>query len=99
MMGDPVIAKMYKGRPAPVEKIVGTDYLATALNRDKIGRDVRKRVVDLACGHKTVTKNRTKAPCQECRRMMLDGEDYEAFRRQRGLSTFDDSGKDPAHDR
>lgn len=84
-MGDPELAakmKSYWKKP-PVEKIVATDFLATALNRAKLGPDHCKRIVDLACGHKAVTRNARTAPCETCHKMILDGEDYEAFRNRR----------------
>ena len=65
---------------APVEQIVRTDILATAINRQKLGSDIRKRIVDLECGHKEITTNITRAPCSQCHAMILNGEDYEAFR-------------------
>ncbi len=82
--GDPELAatmRRLKVR-APVEKIVDTDYLATALNRESIGPDLCKRVVILDCGHRIVTRNRRRAPCPTCHAMILNGEDYEAFRRR-----------------
>lgn len=82
---DPELAKRMRELkvPAPVEKIIRTDILATAFNQSKLGKNPLNRVVDLECGHKTVTKNMNRAPCHECHRMILDGEDYEAFRNRR----------------
>ena len=80
--GDPVLAKYMRdaGVKAPVERIIGTDFLITAFNRGRLGHDMIKRVVDLECGHKTITKNRRRAPCEICHEMILNGEDYHAFR-------------------
>jgi hypothetical protein len=81
-MGDPELAKIMKRvwKNPPVERIVRTDWLATSINRDKLGEDMCKRIVDLACGHKAVTRNAKTCPCKECHKMILDGEDYDAFR-------------------
>lgn len=84
--GDPVLAatmRRFKVK-APVERIVRTDDLATALNRDKLGSNMMKRVVDLECGHKAVTTNQKRVSCGTCHEMILNGEDYEAFRFRRG---------------
>lgn len=81
-MGDPKLAetmKRYWKKP-PVERIVQTDWVATSLNRSQLGADLRKRIVDLACGHKEVTINARSCPCSTCHKMILDGEDYDAFR-------------------
>lgn len=64
--------------PAPVEQIAYTDWLLTALNREKLGE--RRRVVVLACGHHEVTANSRSCRCAKCHAMILNGEDYEAFR-------------------
>lgn len=86
-MGDPVLAAAMRAMSinakAPVEKIIRTDWLATAVNRGKLGPDHCKRIVDLACGHKAVTRNARTCPCKDCHKMILDGEDYEAFRNRR----------------
>lgn len=81
-MGDPELAKFYREThpKPPVENIVETDVMATALNRSKLGDNFLKRVVILACGHREITTNKKRAPCRTCHKMMLDGEDYEAFR-------------------
>lgn len=81
-MGDPELAatmRRFKVK-APVEKIVRTNYLATALNRAQLGADYCNRIVELACGHREVTRNARSCPCSTCHKMILDGEDYEAFR-------------------
>jgi len=84
-MGDPELAatmRRYWKKP-PIEKITATDFLATAINRETLGVDMCKRIVDLACGHKVVTRNARTCPCTICHKMILDGEDYEAFRNRR----------------
>ncbi len=80
--GDPILAKTMRdaGIKAPIERILGTDHLATAFNRKKLGRNLLNRIVDLECGHRVITTNRKRAPCYECHEMILNGEDYEAFR-------------------
>ncbi len=84
-MGDPELAAFQKRfwKKPPVEKIVQTDWLATALNRAKLGPDHCKRVVDLACGHKAVTRNAKSCPCKACHKMILNGEDYDLWRNHR----------------
>lgn len=83
--GDPVLAAEMRrlGVKAPVENIVHTDWLATALNREKLGPDIRKRIVKLECGHEEVTTNLTRCPCTKCHQLILDGKDYDAFRNHR----------------
>ncbi len=72
--------------PRLVERIVRTDILMTAFNRSKLGsRTPRRRVVELACGHRIVTTAAHRARCMRCeemlRRSVTDGsEDYESFR-------------------
>jgi len=58
-MGDPVLAETMRRfwKKPPVEKIVATDFLATSLNRATLGTDLCKRIVDLECGHKAVTRS------------------------------------------
>lgn len=84
-MGDPELAATMKRfwKKPPIENIVGTDWLATSLNRSQLGPDLCKRIVDLACGHKAVTRNARTCPCLDCHKMILDGEDYDAFRNLR----------------
>lgn len=70
--------------PRLFERITRTDILTTALNRDRLG-DVLNRVVELACGHRTVTKALTRARCLRCEEMLRRSiesgdEDYESFR-------------------
>lgn len=84
-MGDPELAAMMRRvwkRP-PVERIVRTEHLATALNRDKLGKNLANRIVLLECGHMQVTRNAKTAPCTQCHKMILAGEDYDAFRNRR----------------
>lgn len=79
MTGDPKLAAMMQRLkpPVPVERIVETDIFLTVVNHlDLAGR----RVVLLACGHKAITANSARARCHECYRMIMKGEDYEAFR-------------------
>ena len=79
---DEVLAEKMRslGVKAPVEKIVVTDYLLTAVNRDRLGADMRRRIVDLECGHKAVTSNARECACGTCHEMILSGRDYEGFR-------------------
>jgi hypothetical protein len=81
-MGDAVLAEFMRDRkvPAPVERIVHTDWLATAINREKLGK---RRIVKLECGHDEITRNLDRCRCSTCHKMILDGEDYEAFRNRR----------------
>ena len=84
--GDPELATTMRrlGVKAPVERIIRTDFLATAFNRDKLGPNMLKRIVDLECGHREITTNAKRCKCHTCHEMILNGEDYEAFRRQEG---------------
>jgi hypothetical protein len=84
-VGDPKLAKIMRDMkvPAPVERIVRTDLFATAFNREKLGSDMCKRIVDLECGHQAVTRNAKTCKCTACHEMILNGEDYEAFRNRR----------------
>jgi hypothetical protein len=76
---DPELAKRMRalGVPAPMERIEHVDWLVTALNHRTLGG---KHVVRLKCGHTAITKSATLARCHECHQMILNGEDYEAFR-------------------
>lgn len=78
-MGDPELAVIMQrlNPPAPMEAIVETDILATVVNHLRLDG---ARVVLLACGHKTITANAKRARCAECHTMIMNGEDYEAFR-------------------
>lgn len=77
----------------PSERIVSRDHLATAFNFEKMIRE-GKFIVDLACGHKTYTRNLNKATCPRCtemlRRSIRDGiEDWESFRYRGALDTME----------
>jgi len=80
--GDPVLAKTMRdaGVKAPVERIIRTDWLATAVNCDKLGGNMMNRIVELKCGHREITTNSKRAKCHACHEMILNGEDYHAFR-------------------
>lgn len=82
-MGDPELAGMMRQLkvPAPVEQIIRTEIIPTVMNRLNLAG---RRVVLLACGHRAVTANSRRVACGECHRMILDGEDYEAFRNRKG---------------
>lgn len=82
-MGDSTLAKFMRDQnvKAPMERIVRIDYFMLIFNSEKLKRG--EYIVDLACGHKTVTKNRKRAPCGDCHEMILNGEDYDAFRNYR----------------
>jgi hypothetical protein len=69
----------------PLERIVGTDFLAM-INSQHLSILTHGRVVDLACGHKLLTKLRKQARCPRCHEMLIrsikDGsEDYDSFRK------------------
>ncbi len=83
--GDAELALITRSAPMPVEIITGTDMLATALNRERLGKT--KRIVDLACGHQAVTTNRRRCGCWQCHYLITHGYDYDAFR---NLRTIDD---------
>lgn len=83
MTGDPILAatmRLLKPR-APVERIVETDILLTVVNRLSLAG---KRVAVLACGHRVITDAATRVHCKDCHKMILDGEDYDAFRHRQG---------------
>lgn len=50
-----------------MENIVRTDMIACAFNRERLGN--RKRIVDLACGHKAITTSIDRCVCLRCREM------------------------------
>lgn len=81
MMGDPYLAALNKkyGIKSRREKIVRTDHLATVLNREQLGSDMMRRIVDLSCGHKAVTKNLKSMRCPTCQAMIDNGEDYDGY--------------------
>jgi len=67
----------------PAEKIIGTDFFLMITNHRSDVLD--DRPVDLACGHKALTKNKKSVRCPRCaemlRRSLADGsEDWDAFR-------------------
>jgi hypothetical protein len=72
------------------EKIVRTDFFLMTFNQDRLGYGGdKKRVVDLACGHKTLTAAWSRTACPRCtemlRRSVDDGSvDYDAFRHHGG---------------
>jgi hypothetical protein len=74
-----------KLRDMPLEQIVRIDVLAMVVNKHI---DIFKdgRIVDLACGHKLLTKALNQARCPRCcemlRRSIADGsEDWNSFRK------------------
>lgn len=79
-MGDPVLAEFMRRHDpgAPVEKILRTDFFMTALNGERLRGN--ERIVILECGHYAITANSTRCRCSFCHEMILNGEDYEAFR-------------------
>ncbi len=80
--GDPELAATMRraGVTAPVERIIRTDQWATAVNRDSLGQNMMNRIVELECGHREITTNTKRCNCYTCHEMILNGEDYEAFR-------------------
>ncbi len=64
---------------APRERIASTDWLVTAANAERI--KVGERFAVLDCGHTVVTRNLNLASCWQCHYLLLNGFDYEAFRR------------------
>lgn len=77
--GDPKLAALMRqtNPPAPVEAIVETDILLTITNRLSLAG---RRIVRLACGHRCATRNIRRARCTLCHQMIMNGEDYHAFR-------------------
>lgn len=66
-----------------MERIVRTDIIATAFNRNRLKG--MARIVDLACSHKAVTSAFNRCICLRCkemfRRSIADGsEDWDSFR-------------------
>ena len=76
-----------KLRDMPLERISGIDLLAMVVNQHLIDDLLtRRRIVDLACGHKLLTKALKQARCPRCcemlNRSIQDGsEDYDSFRK------------------
>jgi hypothetical protein len=67
------------------ERIVETDHIATAFNRQRLGGSMSRRIVVLACGHRAITRNAKDMACQRCTEMLRRSvetgeEDYESFR-------------------
>ncbi len=80
-MADPVLAKLmhdYGPRRAPMERIVMTDLYLTAFNTAKL--KTGERLAVLACGHTVKTKALNRCACDLCHEMIVNGEDYDAFR-------------------
>jgi hypothetical protein len=81
MSGNPKLAALMQTldiKP-PMEKIALENWLVTCANIDKIKHG--ERYVHLACGHHAWTKAKKKVACMICHQMILDGKDYELFRR------------------
>lgn len=87
MKGDPQLAAiMRRLRPkAPVERVTVIDWPATAMSRHRLNEG--QMVVILACGHDAVTRSQERAPCHRCHEMILNGEDYDAFRNRGGAES------------
>lgn len=83
--GDPKLAAFMRDMKvrAPIERIERDDHLLTMANMDKI-RIGHERFVVLACGHRKLTGALYHAACHDCHKMILKGEDYDAFRNHRG---------------
>jgi len=78
VQGDPELAEMFERfgiRPRP-SRIIETDIVATAFNREKLGK---KRVVVLSCRHRAITGNQISMTCPRCVEMMKEGLDYDAW--------------------
>ena len=72
------------------EKIVRTDFVATAFNRKLLGDDMLNRFVELACGHRAITRNSKSVKCKRCMEMLrrsieTGDEDYDLFRNHNGI--------------
>ena len=68
----------------PKEKIVGIDELSLLYNYERFLEE-GKRVVNLSCGHKVLTKNRLNVSCPRCTEMLKRSietgeEDYDGYR-------------------
>lgn len=75
-----------------MERIVQTDWLATAVNRDRLKGFTR--IVDLSCGHKAVSAAHGRCICRRCEEMMrrsiADGsEDWDSFRHRDKRDTME----------
>lgn len=78
------ISKLLAQIKPPKEKIIRIDELSLIYNFERFLEN-GKRVVDLGCGHKMLTKNRFNVVCVRCtemlRRSIATGEeDYDGFR-------------------
>ena len=78
----------------PPEQIASTDHIVSAFNRDKLGANMRRRIVTLACGHSALTHNANRMVCLRCtemlRRSVATGqEDYETFRHGNGIDRME----------
>ena len=74
----------------PSERIVETDLIASAFNRERLGTSMTRRIVVLACGHRAVTRNSNSMRCLRCTEMLRRSietgeEDYDSFRHGNGL--------------
>lgn len=72
------------------ERIIETDHLATAYNRERLGLSMTRRIVKLACGHNAITRNSGVMRCPRCTEMLKRSietgkEDYESFRHGNAL--------------
>lgn len=68
------------------ERIVETDHIATAFNREKLGASMSRRIVRLDCGHRAITRNAGAMVCPRCTEMLRRSvetgeEDFETFRK------------------
>jgi hypothetical protein len=68
------------------ERIVETDYIATAFNRERLGPNMIRRIVKLECSHRAITSNSGAMKCPRCNEMLKRSiatgeEDYESFRK------------------
>lgn len=71
----------------PIEAIVTIDLPSTVLTFSEAQQVRGWKVVILACGHYAKTPARVRAQCLECYEMILNGEDYDAFRNHRDGAT------------
>lgn len=72
------------------ERIIETDHIATAFNRERLGLSMTRRIVKLACGHNAITRNSRVMRCPRCTEMLKRSvatgeEDYESFRHRDAL--------------
>lgn len=78
---DPVLAELAARHGVKPERsrITSTDWLLTAVNRERLGASMLRRIVDLSCGHKAVTQNAKSMDCPRCAEMIRQGHDYEGW--------------------